>query len=677
MGPAERALMPEQGDWPAPDPAQILATISQAVLVTDAAGIISTWNPGAEALFGWSALEAIGQSGRGLLMSVVLDQDVDQITAELLGGRACSGALTTLHRDGSALRVGFTASPLLDPAGRLTGAVFVATGLHATVAPLLENCREAVLIVGADGMIHFASPSVLLHFGWQSEALVATAALLLVHPQDRDRAAAMGRHCIEATAPRQQELRVQGRDGRWRWANVSVTNLLLDPGVRALVVHLHDITERRAAAERLRYLREHDALTGLLNRDSLVDRLQDGRPDRGQAGALLLVQVDSAALLTDRVGHTGADEVQRTVALRLAGTLGPLDSCGSDGAGAFLVLAETVDSAATLAALADRIQLALGRGIPAAGRLCTPQVSIGSSLLAGRRRGHELLAEATAAMQEAQASGPGRCAQFGELLAPQAGDGQVHRLAQALRDGELVVHYQPVLHLIKRRVVAVEALLRWRHPEHGLLAAGAFLEQAEQSDLINDIGAYVLRQACAQVAAWPGEALTLAVNISARQLADRGLADQIDQVLAQTGLPPGRLVLEITETAVLQDLSAARATLARCRDRGIRVSIDDFGTGFAGYQYLRELPVDEIKVDRSFTAGLAAEGLDAAIVSGIIHLAHKLGVRTTAEGIETEEQARLLTELGCDQGQGYLWSAAQPGEQRPTLVGAVPVPAVG
>ena len=653
--------------WPTPDPARILAMISQAVVVLDPAGRIVSWNPGAEQLIGWSAAEAIGQEGHLLVLPVGLEQDIDQIIGELFAGRACSGALTLAHKDGSTLRVAFTSTPVRDADGAFTASVVVASNLSATVTPLLENCREAVLMVGADGLIHFASPSVTLHFGWQAEELIATAAVLLIHPDDQPGAVAMGRHCIDADAPHQQELRVRGRGGRWRWVNVSVTNLLEDPGVRALVLHLHDITERRAAAERLRHLREHDALTGLPNRTAILDRLQEGCPDRAEAGALLLVKVDPDELMQDRLGHVGEDEVQRTVALRLAASLGPLDSCGSAGAGEFLVLAESVRSTREATALADRIQLALAGGIPVAGTTCSPVVSVGFTLLAGRRRGHEVLAEATTALHTAYQAGPGRCAAYGELLQPQEGHGQRLRLAQALRDGELVVHYQPVVTLADRRVVAVEALLRWQHPEHGLLPAGEFLQTAEQSDLINAIGAFVLRRACTEVAAWTGAPLLLAVNVSGRQLADSGLAHTIDRALADSGLAPGRLVLEITETAVLQDLSTARRTLAHCRARGIAVSIDDFGTGFAGYQYLRELPVDEIKIDRTFTAGLAEDALDAAIVSGIIHLAHRLGVRTTAEGIETEQQARLLTDLGCDQGQGFLWSGAQPGGTPPGL----------
>ena len=244
-------------------------------------------------------------------------------------------------------------------------------------------------------------------------------------------------------------------------------------------------------------------------------------------------------------------------------------------------------------------------------------------------------------------------------------DGLLGRLSQALTNNELEVHYQPVVELATRRRIGVEALIRWQHPRQGLLAAHLFLDAAENSDLIHDIGAFVLRRSCEQVVGWPGDTGSLAVNISARQLADSALVEVIHRALAESGLAPERLILEITETALMQDLATAFEVLAACRASGVRVSIDDFGTGFAGFGYLRDLPVDEIKIDRSFVAGLGGEGFDVAIVGGIIHMAKGLGLRTTGEGVETAGQAAILTELGCDHAQGFLWSPAVPGGPGP------------
>ena len=665
---AEGRLMVAPDALPTIDPARLLAAISQAVFVLDTRWTIISWNPAAERLYGWSAAEAIGRDSLTLLLPAGRDQRVEQVMIDLLDGGSFTGVFSLQHKDGSLLRVTVTDTPVLDAEGAVHAIVVVSDGMQPAVVPLLANCREAVLVVGGDGLIHFASASVTQLFGWVADDIVATPVLPLVHPEDHARAAAMAAHCLIKNAPHQEELRVRGPLAEWRWANVSVTNLISDPSVRALVVHLHDITDRRAALAEIEHLRGHDPLTGLPHREQMLERLRQANPDRGTAGALLVVQLDHDAGAAQELGHAGQDVVLRAVARRLSATLLSSDSCGSLGGGGFVVLAESVTSPASVAALAEQIQLALGRVITMSGTTVRPLVSIGSTLLAGRRRSHELLDEATAAMQVARSAGPGNSVLFDDRsqLLP-SGDGRKHRLARALDDGELTVHYQPVIDLVSRQVVGVEALLRWEHPDQGLLSAGAFLEAAEQTDLINDIGAFVLHRACRQVASWPGEPLALAVNVSGRQLADSALAAVIDSALAVSGLPPSRLILEITETALLHDLSTARRTLVHCRAQGIRVSIDDFGTGFAGYHYLRDLPVDEIKIDQSFTAGLTEDGFAAAIVSGITHMAHKLALKVTAEGIESEQQAVILTSLGCDRGQGFLWSAAQPGHAAPLI----------
>jgi EAL domain-containing protein (putative c-di-GMP-specific phosphodiesterase class I) len=296
-------------------------------------------------------------------------------------------------------------------------------------------------------------------------------------------------------------------------------------------------------------------------------------------------------------------------------------------------------------------------------------------MLAGRRRVDELLRECVAAVQDARQEGSGRVAMFQSLGArSHTAGGLVGRLRQGLRDGEVRVFYQPVVDLGTRDVVGVEALVRWEHPEYGLLTAEEFIEAAETDDLIHDLGAFVLSEACRQVARWPGPPLDLAVNVSARQLSERSLARTVQECLDASGLAPERLVLEITETALMQDLATALDVLAECRDSGVRVSLDDFGTGFAGFGYLRELPVDEVKIDRSFVTGLTANTFDTAIVTGIVEMARGLGLQTTGEGVETPRQAHVLTALGCDRAQGHLWSPAAPGSGRVPVVAGHPVP---
>ena len=653
-----------------PDALQLLAAIGQAVIIFDPANVVTHWNPAAEAMFGWSEAEAVGRNVAQLLVPLGLEQQTEDILVGLQAGRPWAGSFTILRKDGGSIRTQFTSSPVRDEDGAVTAIVAVGSQLDDVVRPLLEHSTDAVIVVGADGLVQFASPAVTHVFGWDPIDMIGRLALSFVHPDDDPllkAALAPGHHRV---LPGQLELRVQSQRGAWRWAEASVTDLLEDPAVRGTVINLRDVTDRRSNHERLTHLALHDPLTGLPNRTLMVDRIEHSHTRRGQAGALLLVDLDGLKEINHRYGHAAGDELLRAVGSRLTASLAAQDTCGRIGGDEFLILAESIASAAEARESAGRIQALLSQPLRLAGTTVTLSSSIGITLLAGRHRAHELLREAVAATYDAKRSGFGRYAMF-DLLGThgQDGEGLLGRLSRALAQDELTVHYQPIVALDDRRMVGVEALARWQHPRQGLLAANLFLDVAESSDLIHDIGAFVLREACQQVVRWPDQTGTLAVNISARQLADSALLGVITGALGASGLAPHRLVLEITETALLQDLATALEVLAGCRERGIRISIDDFGTGFAGFGYLRDLPVDEIKIDRSFVAGLGGQGFDAAIVGGIIHMARGLELRTTGEGVETEVQAQVLADLGCDQAQGFLWSPAVPDGPGPPSLG--------
>ena len=651
------------------DAERLLAAIGQAVIVFDLANIVTHWNPAAQELYGWTAVEAIGRDVIDLIVPPGLEQQTENLLIGLRAGHPWSGSFTATPRDGSSVRAQFISSPVRDEGGSVVAIVAVASRLDDAVRPLLEHSTDAVVVVGADGLVQFASPAVTHVFGWNPLDMIGRTALSFVHPDDDPllkAALAPGDHRV---LPGQLELRVREQGGTWRWAEASVTDLLEDPAVRGTVINLRDVTDRRSTHERLTHLALHDPLTGLPNRALMVERIEHSHSRRGQAGALLLIDLDGLKEINHRYGHAAGDELLRAVGTRLTGSLSAQDTCGRIGGDEFLILAESIRDAGEAAECAEGIQALLREPLQLAGTTVTLSSSVGITLLAGRHRAHELLREAVAATYDAKRSGFGRYAMF-DLLDThrEGGDGLLGRLAQALAQDELTVHYQPIVALQDRRMVGVEALARWQHPRQGLLAASLFLDVAESSDLIHDIGAFILREACRQVVRWPDQGSTLAVNISARQLADRGLLGVIEGALAGSGLAPHRLVLEITETALLQDLTTALEVLAGCRERGIRISIDDFGTGFAGFGYLRDLPVDEIKIDRSFVAGLGGHGFDAAIVGGIIHMARGLELRTTGEGVETEVQAQILAGLGCDQAQGFLWSPAVPDRPGPPVL---------
>jgi len=650
-----------------PDPARLLAAVGQAVIVTDPAGTVMSWNAGAERLYGWSAQEAVGRPIGELTVPEVAQEDAEQIMVALRAGQTWSGSFTVRRKDGSSFRALVTNTGVDDEDGTTVAVVGVSIGLGDAVRPLLEHSIDAAVVIGTDGRVRYASPAITNVFGFHPGELEGDPVQGIVHADDWQAFARALEQNGDGVIP--VEMRVRDSEGAWRWSEVVVTDLVGDPAVRGVVVNLRDVTERRTSHERLAHLALHDPLTGLPNRTLVADRIQHPLTRRGQAGALLFVDLDDFKNVNDRFGHSAGDDLLRTVAGRLLSTLRPEDTCGRLGGDEFIVLSEQVRGAPEACDVAERIQAALRLPVRVGSTTVTQTASVGLTLLAGRHRAHELLREADTAMYAAKAAGAGRYALFqGVGVDAQQPGGLVGRLRQALSDGELRVHFQPVVDLTSRSLYGVEALLRWQHPQRGLLVAEEFIDAAESSDLINDIGAFVLERACHQVGQWPGTELSVSVNVAARQLRDASLCDTVGRALAASGVGPQQLVLEITETGLLQDLATALEVLGTCRDLGIRVSIDDFGTGFAGFGYLRDLAVDEIKIDKSFVAGLGIEGSDTAIVGSILHLAHGLGLATTAEGVETIDQARRLQELGCDLGQGFYWSRAVVGRSRPPTV---------
>ena len=676
-------------DSPAVDPWNLLEVIGQAAFITDADLVITRWNLAAERLYGWAAHDAIGQHAQALFKPAGLEQHGGRPILQLQRGQPWSGGLTVRHRNGSLVRVVATGTPIGNSAGELTGIVMVSAALNDAVRQLLEHANEATLALTEDGLVLFASTATERLFRWSAGDLVGNDLLALVHPEERAAALELMRTSTLAPGQSQMELRVRSGEGAWVWAQVSVSNLLHEPGVGGLVVYLHEITERRAARARLLHSQTHDPRTGLLNRAAFLAAVQAPAPAAEgstdvDAGALLVIGVTSAG---DPWPRSVADAVYQASADRLRAELTDSDVCGHPAEGEFAALVLTPSSPAAARACAERLQMQLSRPITLEAHSVTPVVTVGLTMVAGRRRAHVLLEEATLAAGQAhdgvtlfdgahvqpRARGSaGSAGGAGGAGGAGSAGGQLVRLRRALAGGELQVHYQPVVSLADHRVTGAEALLRWQHPDRGLLSAATFVHIAEATDLINDIGAFVLQRACAQAAGWSAPDLEVAINISARQLADPQLPGVIARVLDGAGLDPARLILEITETALLSDMALARTTLRSCRDQGVRISLDDFGTGFAGYGYLRELPVDEIKIDMSFTTGLLTDPYCVAIVGGIIHVAHALGLSTTAEGIESEPQAALLTTLGCDKGQGFLWSPALPGDVTPTTAPTPP-----
>jgi diguanylate cyclase (GGDEF)-like protein/PAS domain S-box-containing protein len=533
---------------------------------------------------------------------------------------------------------------------------------------LVQRSSDAALVLDRNGTVRYASPATHDQFGYTDEDLIGRVGWDLIHPDDLQSAVeTFGAIADLPGAHASTELRIRDGAGRWRWVEEVVTNLLDDPGVEGLVANVRDISSRKAAEERLHNLAHYDPLTGLPNRWMLTEHLASELAVHRPAIAVLIVDLDQFKSVNDSRGHAVGDDLLTAVANRLAKGLPDGDTIARHGGDEFAVLARGVDgvsdaqkrAAAVASALADSIT------VPGGG---TFQVtaSVGIACASDGQNPDELLQQADTAMYAAKAQGVGKAVVFDEQLRREADELLTiqSELRTALRAGQLVVHYQPVIDLRTGTIEGVEALVRWSHPERGLLLPGSFIPVAEKSELIDDIGAFVLEQACSDASWWArsGQPLSVAVNISATQLRQEGIGEIVRAALYNSGLAANLLVIEITETAVLLAAERARSNIDAIHALGSRVALDDFGTGYSSLAFLKGVPADIVKIDRSFITDIETNRADREIVATIITLAQVLGRTVVAEGIETEYQRRELRRLGCTLAQGHLWSPAVAAE---------------
>ncbi|HUA74039.1 MAG TPA: EAL domain-containing protein [Solirubrobacteraceae bacterium] len=434
--------------------------------------------------------------------------------------------------------------------------------------------------------------------------------------------------------------------------------------VQALANILADAIQQRGTEDHIRYQALHDPLTDLPNRVLFLDRLGHSLTRPGAQVAVALLDIDNFKLVNDSLGHSAGDELLRKVAPRLTAALRPGDTIGRLGGDEFVVLLEQVPDEAAAARVAERIVAAFEVPFELATGEHFAKASLGIAL-AGGEQGIEpaaLIRDADAAMYQAKARGRARFEVFdGAMRARTVKRLSVENdLRRALEREELRVVYQPIVALGERpRIVSAEALLRWQHPVRGLLAPGEFIPVAEESGLIESIGRWVLDTACAQAASWhaeqgeDGDPLGIAVNLSARQFTQRELEQTVLAALAQSGIPASSLCLEITESVLLDEPDRVSETIGEIAKRGVRFVLDDFGTGYSSLAYLGRLPIDGLKVDRSFVDTLGASARSTAITTAIVRMAQALSIEVIAEGVENETQLRLVRELGCELAQGF------------------------
>jgi diguanylate cyclase (GGDEF)-like protein/PAS domain S-box-containing protein len=533
---------------------------------------------------------------------------------------------------------------------------------------LMQHGSDVIMVIALDGTMLYVSPSIERVLGYEPGSITQLTSDF-IDDADLDRA----RRFLESVAAGcdgeagWMEVRLRHANGSLRWFEVGVTNRLDDPSVCGMVCNMRDVTERKKIEAELAHRAHHDQLTGLPNRASFLACLEEAIDVRGsdESLAVLFLDVDHFKMVNDSLGHDAGDRLLFDVANRLRACVRPPDVVARFGGDEFTILLADIGSVSAAVTIAQRITEALRTPLEFEDREIVLSASVGVALSTGAESAGDVLRHADLAMYVAKDKGRSRWELFDSQPVPLL----VERLElesdlrRALDAGQLVVKFQPEFSLATGEVVAAEALVRWQHPKRGLLQPDDFIPFAEESSLILAVDRHVLREACRSARLWSGlrrgrDRVVVSVNLSPRFIRQADAVGEITTTLHDTDLDPRCLQIEITERTALTDVDRTVETLQRLRLLGVRVAIDDFGTGYSSLSYMKRLPVDVVKLDRTFVESMDVLESDVAIVQAVITMGHALGMKVTAEGVERVEQATRLRRLGCDTAMGWYWTSA-------------------
>jgi diguanylate cyclase (GGDEF)-like protein/PAS domain S-box-containing protein len=536
---------------------------------------------------------------------------------------------------------------------------------------LVQNASDLVTVIEADTTITYQSPSITRLLGHAPADVTGTRLADLLHIDDVARTLSVLQGAMkDGDGHASVEARMRHRDGSWRHVEFIGTNQFQNPAIGGLVLNIRDVTERKSLEQQLRHQATHDPLTKLANRTRFADRLQHGllrASISGKSVAVLFMDLDNFKGVNDSLGHAAGDELLTQVAERVQACLRPNDTVARLGGDEFAILLEDVATAEDATAVTSRIFASLQAPFELEGKELIVRASVGISI-SGEEGAHDadsLLRDADVAMYVAKSQGKGCFRVFEENM--QVSMMQrlelLADLQRAVERNEFVLHYQPMVLLQTGQLFGVEALVRWQHPKRGLVAPTDFVPLAEESGAIIGLGKWVLDQACAQAADWqrryPSNVdWTMSVNVSVKQLQHPSFVLDVARAIRNSGLHPRRLILEITESVMMHDVSVMMERLHELKDLGVRLAIDDFGTGYSSLSYLRQFPFDLLKIDKSFIDDVGVGTEQKELTRAIIELGKTLDLELVAEGIEHGDQLSRLQSMDCELGQGFYF--AQP-----------------
>ena len=537
---------------------------------------------------------------------------------------------------------------------------------EARFRTLEANSSDAIVLVDPDGTIAYVSPAVEHVLGLGKTVLVGSSVARLAHADDAGLLRTLVADSAAGMPVGPLEWRLWGQDGVWRQVETVAANLLADPTIGKIVLTTRDVRERQALRREVSEAAFRDALTGLPNRALFRDRvgraLESARRTGGTT-AVLYLDLDGFRRLNDSLGHAMGDAILKETAERVTASIRTADTCARLGGDEFAVLLDGEASVMDATEVAERIRAALRAPMQPGGAMLELTASIGIAVTrdgVDAREPRALIRDADIAMSAARDEGRDRAVVF-EPSMQVALEGSFELetdLRRAVGAGELVLEYQPIVDLQSGELVGAEALVRWNHPTRGRLGPNVFIPLAEETGLIGEIGTWVLRTACVEVARWasraPAVVPRVSVNLAASQVADERLPWIVQSALAQAGASPAWLTLEVTESHLVVDTVAILERLHAIRALGIQISVDDFGTGYSSLAYLQEFPIDHIKIDRSFVIPLDDPARSPGLAAAVVEIGRALGMATIAEGIETERQLDRLRSMGCRYGQGFL-----------------------